>query len=365
MTTRRFSNKKLTLFALPFFLLTLSMAVPFIATNATAATVTSGNNNNNNTLTLASTGLVFRDPLTASNNTISSYWTLAGDAVGEGIPYSTQENSSGLYIGIHTPNGSTNSEWAGFYAESPNSNVMLFHTTLTLPYSTLPSGSFNTGLYVQTANGLINYIACAAAVDHTGYSWSVVLTQGNKQQATSFTVLYSQVGGPLTQSCTIVTNGSNMAQVYLANKLVFSSTTMTLNMPEPFNSYIEVEASSANANLFGKYTDYYATLNDNLVVQNVPSGYTVELVGPASNVLATTTATSTGSVTLQNLGVYDMPIAASLEVFDASQNLVATTGNSSSFWGGDIYTLNLSTTTTSTSPTTRRPCRRRALARSR
>src|ERR1035437_2186069 len=287
-------SRTYTPLALTMTFLMLTLGLPLIGhANAAAG---------DPTLSQVTTGLVHRDPLTAPNDTVNqNYWRLFGDAPGEGAAFQALENRSGLYIGIQSVTSGGAAEWAGFYTESPNSSVWLFHTTLTLPYSTIPSGFFNTGMYVQTDNGFINYVTCAAQVNPNGYEWIVLLAQGNKVQATSCLTLYEKVGGPLTQSCTIVTNGNNMLKVYLANTLVYSSTSLSLNMPPPFNAYLEVESNVANATLWGKYTDYYATLNDTVTVQNVPTGDTAELLGSGNTVLGMATAGLNGTAAIKNL----------------------------------------------------------------
>src|ERR1700733_4933068 len=190
------------LLALALIMLTIALPIEAAKVSAAGGSSSTSAGGPSYSLTRATSGLVHYDPLTASNQTINQdYWTLLGDAAGEGASYQAFENATGLYIGVQSVTVGGAAEWAGFYTESPNSSVWLFHTTLTLPYSTLSSGYFNTGLYVQTDNKSINYVTCAAQASSGGHEWEVVLAQGNSYQATSFTTLYTQIGGPLTQSC--------------------------------------------------------------------------------------------------------------------------------------------------------------------
>ena len=143
-----------------------------------------------------------------------------------------------------------------------------------------------------------------------------------------------------------------MLKVYLSNTLVYSSNSLSLKMPPPFNAYLEVETSVSNATMWAKYTNYYDTLNDTLVVQNVPAGDTAKLLGAGNIALGSGTAGANGTATIKNLGQYDMPISASLEVLGPNSTVLATTGPSS-FWGGDIYAFSgVATTTTGTSTVT-------------
>ena len=164
------------------FILTLlgvSMTVPFVSRidRATAAT-------NDPSLTKNGSGLVARDSLTKGGNDDCSggnndqsninqnYWNVFGDAIGEGANWSACEDSTGLWLGVQAP---ASGDYAGIYTESPNEDVMLYHTDLTIPSVTINDISadlFNTGLYVQTSDRDINYVTCYGQVNSDGsYYW--------------------------------------------------------------------------------------------------------------------------------------------------------------------------------------------------
>src|SRR2546428_4009590 len=118
-------------------------------------------------------GLVKQDTLTTGD---TSYWTLSGSAVLQGAPTTTSEDAQGLHLGVRA---AVDGQWAGYYAQSPDTSAYLFHAVLTLPYPTIPAQSFNTGLYVQTAPlSAINYVACDAGVNSQGYFWVAVQASG-------------------------------------------------------------------------------------------------------------------------------------------------------------------------------------------
>lgn len=293
-------------------------------------------------LTRVQSGVLAQDSLTTGN---LAYWAFYGDAVQEHAPYTYSEDSAGLHIGIQA---AKQGQWAGYYAVSPNTNGELFHAVLTLPYSSTPSGEFNTGLYVQTSASHINYISCTADVGSTGYDWSVVYTTGNSRSAQKFYQVYYEAGAPgvpLTRDCTIITNGQNMLEVYLDGQLVYSSTTLKLQMPPPFDSYLEVESTYAGGMLSGTYSDYYATTSNVVQVQNAPAGDTAQIVDSGNNVLVTGSVGSSG-IALLDVGQYHLPIDGSVQVYDASHTLVATTPGTGPIWGGDSYQENATTTTT-------------------
>src|SRR6266852_8011816 len=77
-------------------------------------------------------GLLAQDSLTTGN---FGTWFLYGDAVQQHAPYKYSEDSQGLHIGIQA---AKQGQWAGFYAESPNTAGEVFHAVLTLPYSSVP-----------------------------------------------------------------------------------------------------------------------------------------------------------------------------------------------------------------------------------
>ena len=292
------------------------------------------------TLTQSQSGLQARDPLTSG---ASSEWTFLGDAPAEGAPYSTVENGTGLYVGVQSP---SSPNWAGFFGVSPPSDVMLSHAVLTLPYRSTSEYDFNTGLYVQTTAAFVNYITCYAQVTPAGYYWGVLYTSGSAHSAVTFTQLYLHIGGPLTQDCTIVTNGQNMLRVYLQGKLVYSSDTLNLGMPAPFRAYLEVESSDASRMLYGRFTDYYSTMSDKVRVENAPPGDTVSLVGSDYNSSgALDPITTAGAEVAPNgtasipIGQYHLPIVGSLVVRDPDQK-VAAASSTADIWGGDVYQMN-------------------------
>src|SRR2546425_12674738 len=145
------------------------------------------------------------------------------------------EDWTGLYPAHKLPASGT---WAGYFAKAPDTNAMLFHAVLKLPYSTIPDNVFDTGLSVQTSNpNLIDYVACAAVVSPSGYYWSLVQAFGPATGAVTTTNLWTSALNtlPLTQDCTIITNGSNYLKAYLGGILVYQSSSLVLNMPSPYN----------------------------------------------------------------------------------------------------------------------------------
>src|SRR5487761_1380409 len=307
-----------------------------------SASVASGNKANLIPVHRVLSGRVASDTLETGN---LSYWNMWGNAIGENASHTYLENSSGLYIGIQAIKNGT---WVGFFAESPKTSASLFHARLTLPYSKISNESFNTGMYVQTAAiSNVSYVACVAQAESTGYYWQVVATTGDKNGVTHSHVLYYKwMGGqPLTQNCTIITNGETSLEVYLGGTLVYSNQSMNLGIPPPFNAYLEVETTNTQMHS-ANYSDYYATALGSIKVTNAVPGGVVKLANSSGDTIAESQTAPDGNATI-SLGAYELPLNASIHVYDSNGLLTASTPKPVSLWGGDVYSALGSTTTTS------------------
>ena len=280
-------------------------------------------------------GLDHFDSLTTGN---TSYWSIFGSAPAEGAPFAFNENSTGLHLGVQAKFPTT---WAGLFAESPNTTATAYHAVITLPYSTIPDNNFNTGMYIQTADPhFINYVACAATVSQSGYQWAVVQASGVVVGAAATTVLWASPlnSMPLTQDCTIITNGQNYLKVYLGGNVVYQSSGLVLNMPSPFNSYIEVQTNSASAMRWSTYVYYYSIFGENVTVTGAPAGGTVKIVDSSNTMLASGPVASSGIATVP-VGKYRLPLTGFINIYDSTGTLVASTSTAVALWGGDVYTV--------------------------
>lgn len=334
--------RRRSLFVTAFVVLLLAFLLvsPFISSISV-----SGNQGSPFQMKQISSGLLASDSLTSGN---LGSWTIGGDIVVENGNYSYVENSSGLFLGVQ--NNKVN-PWIGFYAISPATYANLFNAKVTLPYTIETNGSFNTGMYIQTAAiSNINYVFCGAEADQNGYYWSVESTLGNQIDATSYTIYYTSPmsSTPLTQDCTIVTNGNNFLQAYIGGNLVYSSQNLNLQIPPPFNVYIEVETMNSQQLLFSNYSDYYSnTLGTVNIIGASPLG-TVKLIDSSGSTIATANVDSNGNAAIP-VGSYSLPLSAIINAYDANGNLTATTSQVVSIWGGDVYAASNSTTTVQSS----------------
>jgi len=293
-------------------------------------------------------GLVASDPLNNETKTQQQlqtehkYWVYGGDAPARNATYDIFKDLLGFHIGVQAQ---TDGAWAGYYAESPNTNAMLFHSVITNPVRSLPvlpvPQWYENGMYVQTLvtpTSSVNYVTCTTSTSQWGTSWVVVSVTGNANQAVNFTTLWADTSAnqPLTRDCTIITNGSNFLKVYMDGVNVYTSNTLNLQMPAPFNTYLEPQSSWSGQLLNGIFNDYYATTSETVQVTNNPSlATTVDLVDSTGKVLATSPVSSgTASFTI---GQFHMPLAAYIKVYDSNGIQLASTPNPVNIFGGDVY----------------------------
>ena len=289
-------------------------------------------------ITKVSSGLVASDPL---NKLLSmqqlehdSYWTFSGDAPQEGAPYNFYENSGGLHIGVQAASPGT---FAGFFAKSPNTNFVLARVRVTAPVSSLQQDVYEAGIYVQTADGNVNYVTCTSSTSSGGTIWELVWATGNSQGATNFQTLWSSgTGQPLTEICTLITNGNNYLKLYIDGSLVYSSSSLNLQMPSPFQIYLEPETSYAGSELYASFLNFYLTSGEYLTINNLPSSAThVQLVSPGGRVIAS--AAKSGSSATIEMGGFTFPVNARIVAKNSRGATVASTSGAVLLYGGDVY----------------------------
>lgn len=291
-------------------------------------------------------GLIASDPLNNATMTKEElendnrYWTYGGSALSlfePDAPVDVSQNSTGRYIGTQTPEPGV---YAGYYAVTPSTDAALFHAKITTPIRTIPSDFFQNGLYVQTDNGLINYVTCVSISSQWGTTWHIIRTFGDIDQATFFEVLWSDPGAnqPLTRDCTIITNGDNYLKVYLDGSKVYDSNTLDLQMPGPFLYFLEPQNSYADQMLYGIYNDFYITSDETIKVINNPStAEKVEVLDDSGAILASSQVTE--GIAVLDVGKYHFPIDATIRVTDTMGLILAE--NPASIFGGDIYSVEL------------------------
>ena len=278
-------------------------------------------------------GVVASDSLTTGD---TSYWAFWSSTINTPLLRNHHEDSQGLHIGVQAP---YSGKWVNYAAVSPVTDAFLFHAVVTNPYTSISDGVFETGLYVVSSTNS-NYVGCIAVADFSGHYWSVVQAYGSDVIGSGIlTTLYKSPLNtmPLTEDCTIITNGDNYLKVYLGGDVVFSSDTMMQSMPTPFRAYLQVDATSPTMH-HGTYLDYYATSSEKVIVTDALFGGTVQLVDSFNNTLASSPVASDGTATIL-VGMYSLPLAANILVYDSNSTLVAATSSPVNIFGGDVYSV--------------------------
>lgn len=314
-----------------------------VATMGITDTTTNSAGKTISVLNKAQSGLVASDPLDgyATQQQLQangSYWSYGGTANSSSY-YSFYESADELNIGIVAPDSG---EWSGFYAVTPPTYADLVHAVLTVSTGQV-SGFYDTGLYMQSTNQLVNYLTCLAITTPGGTTWGVVHGYGPELQDVVIDPLWVDTAPnqPLTQDCTLVTNGQNDVAVYLDHQEVYTSNTAALGMPGPYNFFVEEESEYAGQILYGGYQDFYATLNDTVTVSDIPPGATtVALVNQTGQAYAT--APVSGGSALLNVGNYTFPLTGYVQVYDSSSMSASSEVASTpveQVYGGDVYTF--------------------------
>lgn len=289
-------------------------------------------------------GLVAKDQL--NNETMTQqqlvsnqrYWIYGGDAISENAPYDFFKDLMGYHTGVQAPSNGT---WAGIYAVSQKENATLFHSVITTPVSKIPNQFYENGMYVQTSQPMVNYVTCVAITGSAGTVWAVIYTNGNATQATQFHVLWTDTSPnqPLTRDCSLITNGDNYLKVYLDNIMVYTNSTLNLQMPMPFRVYLEPQSSYPGQLLNGTFLDYYVTTGEKIKVTNLPAGAdTVYLVNSAGDALAA--AEAGNGIANLDVGAYHFPLTGKIKVYDSNYTLIASSPQISNIYGGNHYSMN-------------------------
>ncbi|MDE1812707.1 MAG: fibronectin type III domain-containing protein [Thaumarchaeota archaeon] len=311
-------------------------------------------------ITKTKSGLVASDPLDNQTETKQQvlsdtrYWNYYGTAVSEkNTTYDIYKDSQGLHIGEPGPDPAQfgDGSYSGYYAVSPNTNAVLVHATLTATNQPVLHNDFQNQLEIMTTSGQVNYLDCAAITNSDGTYWTLVHGYGDTVEASHFDTLWvdTSANQPLTRECTVITNGENYLKLYMDGVMVYSSNTLSLAMPAPFNYYLQTMNSYYNQMRYGVFKDYYATTDENIQVTGNPSNaVTVSLVDSSGTTLTSSSVTA-GSATL-DVGKYHFPLAATIQVSDSSGNVI--TSSPETIYGGDAFAVSVGGTATAPQPPT-------------
>ncbi len=214
---------------------------------------------------------------------------------------------------------------------------MLAHALVSAPSSTVPDGNPNVGLYVQTTGrSIIDYVYCGPTTSSAGTFWEVAMVTSTPSFSYQPLYIDQASGQPLTQDCTIVTNGQNYLAVYIGGSQVYQNSNLNLGYQQPFYFFLETQTSYTGGMFTGTFQNFYLTSSDSVTVTGMPSGSTAVIVSPSGAVLASAPESS-GTATLA-IGQYDMPLVANIKVTSVLGVSIAST-KSGFIWGGDSDSL--------------------------
>lgn len=255
-------------------------------------------------------GLLVADPLdkAVTLGQLQDQYVLDGSA-GTKLGW-VSETTAGLAVGIKAHNG-----WAGWFASTIHAAGPAVAWHAVISPTALPLGTKGRGLAVfavQTAttqkSGVINYIVVAAVCRSGSYRWLVGYAHGLVAGASTH-VLWTSKWQPVprrgtllaSQAVTVVTDGSHSVSVWFGTDEIFNSKRLVLEMPAPFQAYLEVQ-SSAPA-YYARFTDFWVTDDAPLVVRGLREGSRAQLTSGAGGMggaaIADAVAGQEGTATLR------------------------------------------------------------------
>lgn len=251
-------------------------------------------------------GLLVADPLdkAVTLGQLQDQYVLDGSA-GPKLGW-VSETRSGLAVGIRPHSG-----WAGWFASTIHAAGPAVAWHVVISPTALHLGTKGRGIAVfavQTAttqkSGVINYIVVAAVCRSGSYRWLVGYAHGLVAGA-STQVLWASKWQPApartpllgSQAVTVVSDGRQSLSVWFGPDEIFSSKRLVLDMPPPFQAYLEVQSSGPAYH--ARFTDFWVADNSPLVLQGLPEGARAELSGAAGRSVTTADVVGrTGTATL-------------------------------------------------------------------
>lgn len=110
------------------------------------------------------------------------------------------------------------------------------------------------------------------------------------------------------------------AQADIDGTTAYSSNNLNLQMPAPFNSHLEPEASYAGQMLTGSFTNYYA-IGKTIKVENPPgSAARVDIVDQSESTISSSPVS--GGDAVLDVGKHHFPLGAAIIVYDSSNSSV-------------------------------------------
>jgi len=206
-----------------------------------------------NGVSLTRSGLVMAAPFDrpVSQGQLMDHYAFNGSAP-PGVGW-TRATRGGLQVGVRAHAG-----WAGWFAVTLHAAGpgVVWHVQMSRPRRPVIAGRGEAVFAVQTAttqhSGVINYVVVSALSMHGEGEWLIGYAHGVVADADTEVLWRSplQADAPSTEPVTIRTDGHHRLKVWLGDRLVYSSDRLALDIPPPFQAYLEVQ---------GEGTAYTAT----------------------------------------------------------------------------------------------------------
>jgi len=206
--------------------------------------------------------------------------------------------SDGLIVGVRNHPG-----WAGWFAVTVHAagTDVIWHSVMSRAPGHVATGTGEAVFAVQTATtqstGAINYIVVATISRNSRSSWMVGYAHGVVADADTQVLWQSPATrtAPTSQPVTVQTDGRHRLAVWLGDRLVYNSDDLVLDIPPPFQAYLEVQGKSVAYT--SRFQDFWVAESSPVTVAGLHQGDTVTLV-QAGQVLSSGLAGADGRATL-------------------------------------------------------------------
>jgi hypothetical protein len=238
-------------------------------------------------ISLTRSGLVMADPFdhpVAQGQLMDHYGFNGSAAPGVGWARATE---GGLQVGVRAHTG-----WAGWFAVTLHAAGpgVVWHVQMSRPRRPLSVGRGEAVFAVQTATtqhtGAINYVVVSALSMHGEGEWLVGYAHGVVADADTEVLWRSPLRADAASSepVTIRTDGRRRLVVWLGNRLVYSSDRLGLDIPPPFQAYLEVQGQGTAYT--ATFQDFWVTDTGPVTVTGAPPGTGLQLSNGGSAVAA-------------------------------------------------------------------------------
>jgi hypothetical protein len=204
---------------------------------------------------------------------------------------------AGLQVGVRAHAG-----WAGWFAVTLQAAGpgVVWHVQMSRPRRPVVVGRGEAVFAVQTAttqhSGAINYVVVSALSMHGEGEWLVGYAHGVVANADTEVLWRSPLRAdtPSTEAVTIRTDGRRRLEVWLGDRLIYSSDRLGLDIPPPFQAYLEVQGEGTAYT--ATFQHFWVTDAGPVTVTGAPPGAGLQLSNGGR--VAAATAGRDGAATL-------------------------------------------------------------------